>query len=181
MRDCAQIETYQLLRASLNLSGLRNYFTFCISAAIFSAAAHDLHDDELQLPHALFAFSWLFPELLFPQPPEQWSPQSQRPRLTILYMASAASASISTSSTMVEGVITNSCTFFLRFRYRLPLRLMPSAYAAAPSAFERASSFFFSLYFGIGRNSWNSIAAAMTMAITVQKLNATSPVERPPN
>ena len=46
---------------------------------------------------------------------------------------------------------------------------------------ESFFAFASSSYFGMGRNSWNSIAASTTMATTVQTLNDTSPVISPPN
>ena len=39
----------------------------------------------------------------------------------------------------------------------------------------------FSSRLGMGRKIWNNMAAAMTMATTVNTLNSTSPVARPTN
>lgn len=131
----------------------------------------------------------------------QWSEQSHMPLLYKRRTAQMVHANTSATNMMVAGVSCNSCSMLLLSAQILcqndpispshwvtigskrPKYPVPLGHAAVPLAFSLPCALAFSstLYFGIGRNSRNSMNAATATAITVQRLNATSPAARPPS
>lgn len=126
---------------------------FSRSAAIFSAAGQEQPAEPEQHP---------------PQPSPHLSEQSHSPRRVMRRHAHTVHVASSASIAMLPGVMMIS-RIAVSFRY---------------AAFLSASSLhaaLFSSNFGMGLNSWKSMAAATRTATTVHALKETSPVTRPPS